>query len=139
MARSNTVRDNLQKSAWEENDHLIWCQQRITELGGRVSWLNPLWYTGSLAIGTIAGAAGDNWSLGFLAETERQVVNHLNSHLQLLPVPDLKSKAILEQMKEDEAKHATVAMKAGGVPLPKPVIWLMGGMSKIMTTTAFWL
>ncbi len=138
-ARSKAVRETMKQSAFEENDHLVWCQNRISELNGHVSFLNPLWYTGSYTIGAVAGAAGDKWSLGFVAETERQVVKHLEGHLQRLPAQDIKSRAILEQMKEDEAHHATVAIKAGGVPLPKPVRWLMGGVAKVMTQTAFWI
>ncbi|MEN8217183.1 MAG: 2-polyprenyl-3-methyl-6-methoxy-1,4-benzoquinone monooxygenase [Pseudomonadota bacterium] len=138
-ARTKAVRDNMKQSALEENDHLEWCQKRISELNGHLSFLNPLWYTGSYTIGAMAGAAGDKWSLGFVAETERQVVKHLEGHLQRLPAQDLKSKAILEQMKQDEAHHATIAIKAGGVPLPKPVRWLMGRVAKVMTQTAFWI
>lgn len=138
-ARTTEVRDNMKQSSLEENDHLVWCQERIHELNGRLSFLNPLWYTGSFAIGACAGIAGDKWSLGFVAETERQVVKHLEGHLQRLPSRDLKSRAILEQMKEDEAHHASVAIKVGGVSLPKPVCWLMGGVSKVMTKTAFWI
>jgi ubiquinone biosynthesis monooxygenase Coq7 len=138
-ARTADVRGSLKQSALEENDHLVWCQSRISKLGGHLSWLNPLWYTGSFVIGATAGMVGDKWSLGFLAETERQVVKHLDGHLQNLPASDLKSRAILEQMKEDEAEHATVAIKNGGVPLPKPVCWLMEGVAKVMTKTAFWI
>jgi ubiquinone biosynthesis monooxygenase Coq7 len=138
-ARAAAVRDNMKQSALEENDHLVWCQNRISELNGHVSLLNPLWYTGSFTLGAMAGVAGDKWSLGFVAETERQVIKHLEGHLQRLPSQDLKSKAILEQMKEDEAHHASVAVKTGGVPLPKPVCWLMGRVAKVMTKTAFWV
>ncbi len=138
-ARSQTVRSSMKQSALEENDHLVWCENRIHELNGHVSFLNPLWYAGSFSIGAIAGAAGDKWSLGFVAETERQVIKHLEEHLQRLPNDDLKSRTILEQMKIDEAHHATVALKAGGVQLPKPIAWLMGGTSKVMTKTAFWV
>jgi len=138
-ARTADARGSLKQSALEENDHLLWCQSRISKLGGHLSFLNPLWYTGSFVIGTTAGIVGDKWSLGFVAETERQVVNHLEEHLQRLPASDLKSRAILEQMKEDEAHHATVAIKNGGVPLPKPVCWLMERVAKVMTKTAFWI
>jgi len=139
FAHTQTVRENMKQSAFEENDHLVWCQNRIEVLDGHTSYLNPLWYTGSYMIGAIAGAAGDKWSLGFVAETERQVVNHLDEHLQRLPPADLKSKAILEQMKEDEGHHATVAIKTGAIPLPKSVCWLMGQVSKVMTKTAYWI
>lgn len=138
-ARTVAVRDSMKQSALEENDHLVWCQSRISKLNGHVSLLNPLWYTGSFTIGAMAGAAGDKWSLGFVAETERQVVKHLEGHLQRLPDEDLKSRAILEQMKKDEAHHATVAIKAGTALLPKPVGWLMGRVAKVMTKTAFWI
>jgi len=138
-ARAAAVRSNMKQSALEENDHLVWCQNRISELNGHVSLLNPLWYTGSFTFGAMAGVAGDKWSLGFVAETERQVIKHLEGHLQRLPSQDMKSKAILEKMKEDEARHASVAVKTGGVPLPKPVCWLMGRVAKVMTKTAFWV
>ncbi len=138
-ARSTAVRESMKQSAFEENDHLVWCQNRIQALNGRVSFLNPLWYMGSFSIGAMAGAVGDKWNLGFVAETEQQVVKHLEGHLQRLPAQDLKSRAILEQMKEDEAHHATVAIKAGGVPLPKSIRWTMGRVAKLMTKTAFWI
>jgi 3-demethoxyubiquinol 3-hydroxylase len=138
-ARTEVVRESMKQSALEENDHLVWCKNRISELDGHVSFLNPLWYSGSFVIGATAGVAGDKWSLGFVAETERQVVEHLEGHQQRLPAGDLKSRTILEQMKEDEARHATVAVETGGVPLPKPVCWLMGQVAKVMTKTAFWI
>jgi len=139
MARTDSVRENMKQSALEENDHLIWCHKRIHDLNGRISWLNPLWYTSSFTLGATAGLVGDKWSLGFVTETEQQVVKHLEGHLQRLPAQDVKSKAILEQMKEDEAHHASVAIKTGGVPLPQSVRWLMGRMSKVMTHSAFWI
>lgn len=138
-ARSDSVRHGMQRAALEENDHLHWCETRIHELGGHVSWLNPFWYQGSLLIGATAGFVGDKWSLGFVAETERQVVKHLDEHLKHLPEQDMKSRVILEQMKEDEAHHATVAIEHGAVPLPKPICWIMTAASKVMTKTAFWL
>jgi ubiquinone biosynthesis monooxygenase Coq7 len=138
-ARRLDIRDKLQQSAFEENDHLLWCHNRLQELNSHASWLNPVWYPGSLMIGAAAGLAGDKWSLGFLAETERQVVKHLDNHLQRLPAPDHKSRAILKQMQIDEAHHATVAIKAGAVALPRPVRWLMKQTAKIMTKTAFWV
>lgn len=138
-ARTAQVRDKLQQSAREENDHLLWCQSRIEALGGHRSLFNPFWYVGSLTIGTLAGLAGDRWSLGFVAETERQVVKHLENHLQRLPLSDQKSRAVLEQMKQDEAYHAAVALKMGGSRLPRPVSWIMGRTAKVMTTTAFWI
>lgn len=133
------VRQQMERAALEENDHLDWCEKRATELGGHVSYLNPAWYVGSAAIGAMAGLAGDKWSLGFVAETEKQVVKHLEEHLEQLPEHDTKSRAILEQMKEDESQHATVALEAGGAELPYPVKKLMGLASKVMTRTAFWV
>jgi len=138
-ARLPDVRGKMERAALEENDHLDWCAQRVQELGQHTSLLNPLWYTGSLAIGAIAGIAGDKWSLGFVAETEHQVVQHLEEHLQRLPAQDSKSRAILQQMKEDEAHHATTALEAGGAELPKPVKKLMALTSKVMTRTAYWI
>ena len=138
-ARLPQVRQQMERAALEENDHLDWCEKRATELGSHVSILNPAWYAGSAAIGALAGLAGDKWSLGFVAETEKQVVKHLEEHLEQLPEHDTKSRAILEQMKEDEGHHATVALEAGGAELPYPVKKLMGLTSKIMTRTAFWI
>jgi len=138
-ARLPEVRDKMERAALEENDHLEWCERRAQEMGTHVSYLNPLWYAGSLAIGALAGAAGDKWSLGFVVETEHQVVRHLDEHLAQLPEHDQKSRAILEQMKEDEAHHATLALHAGGAPLPEPVKRLMGLVSKVMTRTAYWI
>ena len=138
-ARLPQVRQQMERAALEENDHLDWCEKRAKELGTHVSILNPAWYAGSAAIGALAGLAGDKWSLGFVAETEKQVVKHLEEHLEQLPEHDDKSRAILEQMKEDEGHHATVAVEAGGAELPYPVKKLMGLTSKIMTRTAFWL
>lgn len=138
-AREGRVREKMAQAAGEENDHLLWCQDRLQELGGRTSFLDPLWYFGSFAIGLLAGLAGDRWSLGFVVETERQVVRHLDGHLNRMPPGDLKSRAILEQMKEDEAHHATVAIEAGAAELPEPVKVAMSAASKVMTTTAYWL
>jgi ubiquinone biosynthesis monooxygenase Coq7 len=138
-ARLPEVRGKMERAALEENDHLEWCERRAREMGTHVSYLNPLWYVGSLAIGAIAGAAGDKWSLGFVVETEHQVVKHLDEHLAQLPEHDQKSRAILEQMKDDEAHHATLALHAGGAPLPTPVKTLMGLVSKVMTRTAYWI
>ena len=136
-ARNEKTRKEMTQAAIEENDHLTWCRQRIHELGGHTSLFNPLWYTGSLALGAATGLLGDKWSLGFLAETESQVVKHLEGHLQRLPENDSKSHAILEQMKTDEAKHQATALKSGGVELPVPAKKLMTLMSKVMTTTAY--
>jgi len=133
------VRDQMQHAAQEETDHLAWCARRTQALDTHTSRLDPLWYTGSVIIGASAGYLGDKWSLGFVAETERQVVNHLNKHLDKLPENDEKSRAILEQMKIDEQHHATLATNAGGAELPLPVRQLMKLASKVMTKTAFWL
>lgn len=138
-ARLDKVRDSMEQAAKEENDHLDWCETRLNELGSHTSYLTPFWYAGSFAIGALAGLAGDKWSLGFVAETERQVVRHLNEHLQQLPSEDKKSRAILQQMREDEAHHATTATMAGGAPLPLPVKKLMQMTSRVMTQTAYYL
>lgn len=138
-AKLPEVREKFERAALEENDHLEWCERRASELGTHVSYLNPFWYFGSLAIGAAAGLAGDKWSLGFVVETEHQVVNHLDEHLAQLTPEDRKSRAILEQMKEDEMHHATMALHAGGAELPLPVKGLMKLTSKVMTKTAYWL
>ncbi|HEY9445572.1 MAG TPA: 2-polyprenyl-3-methyl-6-methoxy-1,4-benzoquinone monooxygenase [Burkholderiales bacterium] len=138
-ARKSTARDALNQAAQEETEHLAWTERRIAELGGRKSLLGPVWYAGSFALGAAAGFAGDRWNLGFLAETERQVVRHLEGHLERLPAADSKSRAILEQMKEDEARHATSAFKHGAAELPWPVRVAMRFSSKVMTRTAYWL
>lgn len=136
-AKLPAVRQSMQRAAQEENDHLNWCEQRIHELGTHTSYLNPLWYAGSVAIGATAGLAGDKWSLGFVAETERQVVRHLESHLEQIADNDHKSRAILEQMKKDEGHHATVAVEAGAANLPSAVKKFMSLTSKIMTSTVY--
>ena len=138
-ARLESVRTSMERAALEENDHLAWTEQRLIELGSHKSFLNPIWYTGSFAIGAFAGAIGDKWSLGFVAETEHQVIRHLDSHLSKLPEKDLRSQLILQQMKEDEAHHATVALEGGGAELPWPVKKLMTAMSKVMTTSAYYI
>ena len=129
----------LRQASQEETEHLAWCEKRIHELGSHKSLLNPLWYTGSFAIGALAGALGDKWNLGFLAETENQVGKHIASHLQRLPPQDEKSRAVLEQMKIDEAKHATTAITHGGAELPLPVKMAMKLTSKIMSNTTYWI
>ncbi|MCB1736578.1 MAG: 2-polyprenyl-3-methyl-6-methoxy-1,4-benzoquinone monooxygenase [Gammaproteobacteria bacterium] len=136
-ARLPEVRAAMEHAAAEENDHLDWCENRLHELDDRTSLLKPFWYAGSFAIGAVAGAIGDKWSLGFVAETERQVVKHLDEHLHKLPAQDARSRAIVTQMKEDEAHHATVALQHGGAELPEPVKKAMGLMSKVMTTLAY--
>lgn len=138
-ARDPSVRQSMERSAQEENDHLAWCETRINELGGRLSILNPLWYAGSFAIGAAAGIAGDKWSLGFVAETENQVEAHLESHLAEVPESDAKTRVILEQMKADEISHATKALEKGGVALPDPIRDAMTLMSKVMTKSVYHL
>ncbi|MBC7946168.1 MAG: 2-polyprenyl-3-methyl-6-methoxy-1,4-benzoquinone monooxygenase [Burkholderiales bacterium] len=138
-ARNSELQRSLSKAADEETEHLAWTQHRIAELGGRTSLLNPLFYVSSLIMGATAGALGDKWNLGFLAETERQVVRHLDNHLRRLPASDRKSRAVLEQMREDEADHATQAILGGGVPLPLPIRLAMTMGSKVMTKAAFWI
>ncbi len=138
-ARSPTTRAALQRAAAEEGDHLAWCRDRLDELGSRPSLLNPLWYAGSVAIGAIAGLAGDRTSLGFMAETERQVEGHLEEHLSRLPADDRRSRAIIEQMQADEVNHGQAALAAGGTPLPEPVPRLMRLTARIMTRTAYWI
>ena len=138
-AKDPAVRQNMERSAQEENDHLDWCERRIHELGGRTSLLNPLWYAGSFAIGAAAGIAGDKWSLGFVAETERQVEMHLEEHIAQIPPADRKTHAILEQMKSDEIAHATKAVASGGAELPGPVKLVMKLTSKVMTRSVYHL
>jgi len=138
-ARNDAVRQSMQQASDEENDHLHWCRNRLKELDSRVSYLNPLWYLGSFTIGAVAGLIGDKWSLGFVAETERQVVRHLESHLQQITEHDYKSHAVLAQMKIDEAEHATNAVKNGAAELPEAIKKLMGFSSKMMTQTAYWV
>ena len=138
-AKLPVVRAKMQQAAREENDHLAWTAQRARELGTHTSLLGPFWYTGSFAIGATAGLIGDKWSLGFVAETEHQVVAHLDRHLARLPVGDTKSRAILETMRDDEARHATVAIEAGAAPLPAPIKAAMTFASKVMVGTAYWI
>jgi len=136
-ARNPLARVVLEQAAAEETDHLAWTERRITELGGRRSALNPLFYAGSFALGAMAGIAGDKWNLGFLAETERQVESHLDSHLGRLPEADVKSRAIVDQMKADEARHARTAVEHGGAELPQPLRQAMKLGSRVMTETTF--
>ena len=136
-ARSHYVKEQMQQSAQEEYDHLDWCEKRVKALDSHTSYLNPLWYTGSLTLGALAGAIGDKWSLGFVVETEKQVGNHLKEHLKRLPQADEKSRAVLEQMDIDEAEHAEKAKNAGAAELPLPIKTTMKLTSKIMTKTAF--
>lgn len=138
-ARTPELRRALRRAAREERDHLAWCEARVRELGGATSALGPVWYGASWAIGALAGLAGDRRSLGFLAETERQVVEHLNRHLERLPDADARSRAVLEQMREDEARHGAAALDAGGEELPEAVRGVMRLTSKVMTETAYWI
>lgn len=137
-ARDAQVRDSLQAAANEENEHLNWCASRLQEEGAKPSRLNPLFYGGSLLLGSVAGLCGDRYSLGFLQETEIQVGRHLTGHLALLPAEDLRSRAIVQQMIEDEASHAELARRSGAVNLPNPVKQLMRLTSKLMTRTAYY-
>lgn len=129
--------ERFRVAAQEERDHLAWTAQRLDELGARPSLLNPLWYAGAFALGLVAGRSGDKVSLGFMAETERQVEQHLDSHLDKLPAADSRSRAIVEQMKIDEVKHAEAAIAAGGMAMPAPVRETMRMMARVMTTTAY--
>ncbi len=137
VARNSQIQEMLNHAAQEEMDHLAWCETRLQELGSHTSYLNPLWYAGSFAIGLVAGLAGDKWSLGFVVETEKQVENHLESHLEKLPIEDQRSRAIVEQMRIDEIEHGQAALHAGGTTLPEPIQKVMQAMSKVMTTTAY--
>jgi len=139
VARSPATRELLLKSAAEEADHLGWCEQRLRELGSGPSLLNPLWYAGSFALGALAATFGDRASLGFVAETERQVEGHLNEHLRRLPTADATSRAIVAAMRGDEMAHADAARAAGAVELPGVVRELMRGTAKVMTGTAYWI
>lgn len=139
VARSETTRRLLLDAAREETDHLAWCESRLRELESRPSLLNPLWYTGSFFIGALAALAGDRASLGFVVETERQVEGHLDEHLGRLPAGDLRSRAIVHQMRADEVAHGANARAAGGTELPGPVRALMRRTAGIMTTLAYWV
>lgn len=138
-SRDAAVRDALHRAAEEETEHLAWTEQRIAELGGRKSFLNPLWYAGSLSLGIVAGVLGDKWNLGFLAETERQVEAHLDSHLAQLPEQDARSRAIVDQMRVDEIQHAETAIHYGAAELPAPVKMAMKLAGQVMTRTAYHL
>jgi len=135
-ARSEPLREQMLAAAREETDHLAWTAERLDELGARVSLLNPLWYAGAFAIGLVAGRLGDSTSLGFVVETERQVEEHLASHLDRLPTKDQRSRELVERMKRDEAAHAEGARRAGATELPPPVKWAMRAAARVMTVTA---
>lgn len=137
MSRDPAIRDTLRQASQEETEHLAWTERRIAELGGRKSLLNPVWYGGALAIGLLAGRFGDRWNLGFLAETERQVEHHLKGHLDTLPPVDQRSRAIVEQMKVDEAEHAETAVRLGAHALPAPAKAVMKLAARVMTTVSY--
>lgn len=136
-ARLPTVRQEMERAALEEQDHLAWCEDRLKELGSHISIFNPLWYGLSFGIGAAAGIAGDKWSLGFVAETEKQVCAHLESHMQRVPATDNRTHAILNQMHEDEDHHRNQALAAGGIDLPPPIRRIMGLVSKVMTQASY--
>jgi ubiquinone biosynthesis monooxygenase Coq7 len=136
-ARDAVARQALEQAAREEEDHLAWSAERIHELGGRLSLLNPLWYAGAFAIGAVAGALGDRWNLAFLAETERQVEEHLGGHLEELPSEDGRTRAVVEAMQADEARHRASAIELGAAELPEPIKRAMRLASKVMTTVAY--
>jgi len=138
-AKDAHARQALERAAREEEDHLAWSEQRVSELGGRTSLLNPLWYAGAFAIGTVAGTLGDRWNLGFLAETERQVEEHLAGHLERLPSEDARTRTLVEAMRADEARHRDTALRLGAAELPDPVKRTMRVASRIMTSVAYWL
>ena len=139
VARNKAVEAQMQRAADEEHDHLAWCEQRLTELGSQPSRLSPLWYAGSFAIGAASGVLGDRWSLGFIAETENQVCEHLTNHLDSLPEEDSRSRAIVEQMRDEEAEHGDNAREAGAAELPAPIHRLMRMTARIMTRSAYWV
>jgi len=138
-ARDEGVRAAMREAAAEEVDHLAWCEQRLKELQGRTSILNPLWYAGSFALGAVAGAFGDRSSLGFIAETEKQVESHLREHLERLSPRDTRSRAILVEMRHDEMRHGAKAASMGGKPLPFPVVLAMRATSRLMTHGSHWI
>lgn len=133
------IKQKMRQAAIEEGDHLAWCRRRLLELGSHTSYLNPVWYIGSFAIGLTAGFIHDEWSLGFLAETEKQVVDHLTHHLKVISIKDQRSLSILQQMQLDEAKHRDEAIDAGAKELPLPIKKLMQWTSKMMVKIAYWL
>ena len=139
VTRDAGLRAGFERAAAEETDHLAWTAQRLVELDARPSLLNPVWYAGAYAIGLAAGRAGDATSLGFVVETERQVEQHLASHLERLPADDHRSRAIVDAMRQDEAAHAEQALRDGARPLPAPLRWTMRQAARLMTTTAYWI
>lgn len=137
VARDPAIEQQMQRAANEEFDHLAWCEQRLDELDAGPSKLSPIWYAGAFAIGAASGVLGDKWSLGFIAETERQVCAHLDSHLDRLPIEDAKSRAIVKQMRDEEEEHGENAIDAGAAALPEPIQRLMQLTAKVMTSTAY--
>jgi 3-demethoxyubiquinol 3-hydroxylase len=137
VARDPAIRARYERAAREEEDHLAWTQARLAEMRDRPSLLNPLWYAGSFAIGLVAGLAGDGANLGFVVETERQVEEHLTSHIDRLPQDDAKSRAIVEQMRDDEARHGAMAYEAGALPLPFPIRRAMRATADVMRAVAY--
>jgi 3-demethoxyubiquinol 3-hydroxylase len=138
-ARNPEIRATLESSANEEQDHLAWCEDRLNELGGRKSLLNPLMYGGSFALGALSGLLGDRWNMAFLAETERQVEGHIGEHLDKLPASDAKSRAVLEQMRQDESAHAVTAQTHGAAEMPEPIKIAMRAASQLMKSTTYWI
>lgn len=139
VARDKNIEAQMKHAADEEFDHLAWCEQRIHELGYEPSRLSPVWYAGAFAIGAASGVLGDKWSLGFIAETEKQVCSHLDSHLDELPAEDIKSRTIISQMRDEEEEHGEKAIAAGAAELPRPLVRLMQATAKVMTKTAYWV
>lgn len=139
ITRNPALKAQLENAALEEGDHLVWCKRRLDELESHTSYLNPLWYVGSFCIGAVAGVVGDDWSLGFVVETEKQVIKHLEDHLKKLPAADIESAAILKQMEQDEAAHRDEAKAVGARALPSPVKVVMRMMSKVMVNTAYYI
>lgn len=139
MAKDENIKQNFNHSAEEEEAHLSWCEKRLDELQDRPSVFTPVWYLGSYAMGAAVGVLGDKWSLGFVSETEKQVVKHLDKHLSRLPEDDIKSREVLLKMREEEAMHDKNAQAAGAYELPQPAKTLMNAVSKIMTKTSYWL
>ncbi|QYF94516.1 2-polyprenyl-3-methyl-6-methoxy-1,4-benzoquinone monooxygenase [Massilia sp. PAMC28688] len=139
FAKSDAMRAQFEQAGREEEDHLAWTAKRLTELGSQPSLLNPVWYAGAYALGTLAAQLGDKRSLGFVVETERQVEEHLQGHLAMLPEQDAKSRAIVEQMRQDEAAHGQAARDLGAIDAPAPVRKVMSAMAKVMTTTAYYV
>lgn len=139
VSKTAPIQHKMQQAALEEGDHLAWCKQRLDELGSHTSYLNPFWYAGSFCMGMAAGWAGDQWSLGFVAETERQVIKHLEGHQALLPKNDHRSAKVLQKMEVDEAKHRDEAIQSGAKVLPRPIKLMMKLMSKVMVKTVYWV